>query len=82
VGRKCVCNGLVATVGMPQLRPGEDEELALLTAGNAVVNVAQFLRPGFDSYSAADVIAQLLDDLPKGGGKGGREENLTAVAGR
>jgi NAD(P)H-dependent flavin oxidoreductase YrpB (nitropropane dioxygenase family) len=59
-GRKCVCNGLVSTVGMPQIRPGDDEELALLTAGNEVANVAQFLKPGCDSYSAADVIAQLL----------------------
>jgi len=69
VGRKCVCNGLVATVGMPQLRPGDDEELGLLTAGNEVANVAQFLRPGCDSYSAADVIAQLLDGMPSGKGK-------------
>lgn len=67
LGRKCVCNGLVATVGMPQLRPGDGEELALLTAGNEVANVAQFLKPGFDSYSAADVITQLLDGLPRDG---------------
>ena len=59
-GRKCVCNGLVGTVGMPQVRKGDDEELALLTAGNEVSNVAQFLKPGCDTYSAADVIEQLL----------------------
>lgn len=62
VGRKCVCNGLVGTVGMPQIRPGEDEELALLTAGNEVACVAQFLKPGCDTYTAAEVIAQLLAD--------------------
>lgn len=67
VGRKCVCNGLVATVGMPQLRPGDDEELALLTAGNEVASVAQFLKPGSDSYSAADVIALLLNGVPDAG---------------
>jgi NAD(P)H-dependent flavin oxidoreductase YrpB (nitropropane dioxygenase family) len=59
-GRKCVCNGLVGTVGMPQVRSGDDEELALLTAGNEVAHVAQFLKPGRDSYTAAEVIAQLL----------------------
>ncbi len=44
-GRKCVCNGLLATVGL-----GQDATL-----------VAEFLTPGRDSYSAADVIRRLLD---------------------
>jgi len=78
-GRKCVCNGLVATVGMPQLRAGE-EELALLTAGNEVANVAQFLKPGFDSYSAADVIAQLLDGMPQHGAGNQGAESLAGHA--
>ena len=59
-GRKCVCNGLVGTVGMPQIRPGDDGEPALLTAGNEVSNVAEFLRPGRKSYTAAEVVADLL----------------------
>ena len=61
-GRICVCNGLVSTVGMPQVRPGSDKEPALLTAGNEVAHIAQFLKPGRTSYSAADVIEQLLAD--------------------
>jgi len=60
VGRKCVCNGLPATVGLAQLRGAEKDELALLTAGNEVSNVVQFLAPGASSYTAADVIARLL----------------------
>jgi len=58
-GRVCLCNGLVATIGLAQVRaqPGPDE--ALVTAGNEVGNVAAFLRPGHDSYSAAEVIRQL-----------------------
>lgn len=60
VGRKCVCNGLIATVGMPQTREGQTIEPPLMTAGNEVANVARFLRPGCDSYSAAVVVAQLL----------------------
>lgn len=59
VGRKCVCNGLVATVGMGQSR-SEGIEPALLTAGNDVGNVAQFARPDSDSYTAAEVIQKLL----------------------
>lgn len=60
VGRKCVCNGLPATVGLAQHRPDEPVELALLTAGNDVRNIASFLPPGRDSYRAADVIERLL----------------------
>ncbi|HTX22049.1 MAG TPA: nitronate monooxygenase [Candidatus Aquilonibacter sp.] len=60
-GRKCLCNGLVANVGLPQVRSEVEEELALMTAGDDVANIAQFLKPGCDSYSAADVMARLLD---------------------
>ena len=63
-GRKCICNGLPATVGLGQVRKGKDgalsRELSLLTAGDDVAQIAQFLEPGSDSYTAADVIRQLL----------------------
>ena len=59
-GRRCVCNGLTATIGLAQVRPGEEEELPLVTAGNDVANIADFLRPGQDSYTAADVVSRLL----------------------
>jgi nitronate monooxygenase len=60
VGRKCVCNGLPATVGSAQARADGTWELPLMTAGNEVANVAQFLAPGRSSYTAAEVIAKLL----------------------
>lgn len=59
-GRQCVCNGLVATIGLAQVRPDQSLDLPLLTAGNDVAHVARFLAPGKDSYSAAEVITQLL----------------------
>jgi NAD(P)H-dependent flavin oxidoreductase YrpB (nitropropane dioxygenase family) len=59
-GRKCLCNGLVANVGLAQVRSELDQELALMTAGDDVANVAQFLKPGCDSYTAADVLHCLL----------------------
>jgi nitronate monooxygenase len=62
VGRVCVCNGLVATIGMGQVRDGR-EELPLVTSGDDVATVARFLRPGAESYTAADVIEQLLEGL-------------------
>jgi nitronate monooxygenase len=62
-GRKCICNGLPATVGIGQDRPGADPELPLVTAGDDLVNVAQFLAPGRDTYTAADVVKRLLDGV-------------------
>jgi len=62
-GRQCVCNGLTATIGLTQFRPGEEMDLPLLTAGNEVANIAAFLQPGRDSYSAAEVVARLLEKI-------------------
>ena len=63
-GRKCLCNGLVANVGLNQVRPGFEDELALMTAGDDVAQVARFLQPGEKSYTAADVVRQLLAGVP------------------
>ncbi|HLP76379.1 MAG TPA: nitronate monooxygenase, partial [Candidatus Paceibacterota bacterium] len=60
VGRKCVCNGLLATVGIGQTRSTGETELPLVTAGNDFENIVQFLKPGANSYTAADVIEALL----------------------
>ena len=59
-GRQCVCNGLVATIGLAQARPEGEADLPLITAGNDVAHVADFLRPGRESYSAAEVVSRLL----------------------
>jgi len=59
-GRECVCNSLVATIGLPQPTPGNLFDLPLVTAGNEVVNIAHFLQPGRDSYTAAEVVQLLL----------------------
>jgi nitronate monooxygenase len=58
-GRKCVCNGLLATVGLGRVRSGHEPEPALITAGNDVAQLAQFLKPNRDSYTAAEVIDYL-----------------------
>lgn len=62
-GRMCVCNGLLATVGLAQTRPGGDAEPPLLTAGNDLDRVSAFLRPDLQPYTAADVVRVLLEDL-------------------
>lgn len=58
-GRLCVCNGLLATIGLAQPRANGGEELALVTAGNDVATIADFLGPKRDSYSAAEVAQRL-----------------------
>lgn len=59
-GRKCVCNGLLATVGMGQTRAAGEVELPLVTAGNDFENIAQFLKPGAGSFTAAEVLEAIL----------------------
>ena len=59
-GRKCICNALSATVGIQQARADGIDELPLVTAGDDLAIVAQFLAPDTDSYTAADVLHRLL----------------------
>jgi NAD(P)H-dependent flavin oxidoreductase YrpB (nitropropane dioxygenase family) len=61
-GRKCLCNGLMATVGLGQLRNGETEP-PILTAGNEVADLARLLPEGQDSYRAEDVLRYLRGTL-------------------
>jgi NAD(P)H-dependent flavin oxidoreductase YrpB (nitropropane dioxygenase family) len=58
--RKCVCNGLMATIGLEQTRSDLDVELPLVTAGNDVADIARFLKSNRNSYTAADVIEYLI----------------------
>jgi len=59
-GRKCICNGLLSTIGLGQIQPGGYHEPALLTAGDDVKELARFLPAEQETYSAADVIRHLL----------------------
>ena len=63
-GRQCVCNGLTATIGLGQFRPSAEPDLPLITAGNEVAHIADFLQAGRASYSAAEVISHLLEKAP------------------
>ena len=58
-GRKCICNGLLSTVGLPQVRHGLVEP-ALLTAGDDVVHLDRYMAPGANSDSAREVIETIL----------------------
>ncbi len=61
VGRECVCNGLVATIGLAQVDPENGFSRPLVTAGNEIKNIGRFLKPGRDSYTAAEVVSVLLE---------------------
>lgn len=61
IGRKCICNALFGTIGLPQIDKAGVVEPAILTAGSSPIELAMFLPPGADHYSAKDVIAKLLE---------------------
>lgn len=58
-GRMCLCNGLFATAGHPQIRRDGRPELPIVTSGTEVAALADLSPDGAD-YSAVDVIAYLL----------------------
>jgi nitronate monooxygenase len=60
VGRKCLCNGLVANIGMPQVLPGGARDLPLLTLGDDYPNVVRYLSDGQSDFTAADVVRHVL----------------------
>jgi nitronate monooxygenase len=63
VGRKCLCNALMANIGHGQTRKDGVVEPPLVTTGDDLNTIAQFLQPGEDSYGAADVVRSLLSAL-------------------
>jgi nitronate monooxygenase len=61
IGRKCVCNGLMANIGLGQIRKRSGEENVLVTCGDEVAEISKFLpTPEATSYSAKHVLDFLL----------------------
>jgi nitronate monooxygenase len=62
LGRKCICNSLLANIGQPQVRWDGHIEEGLVTAGDDLAGITRFLLPtGSTAYNAADVIAMLCN---------------------
>ncbi len=59
-GRKCLCNALVANIGMPQRLADGSTELPLVTLGDDFENVGRFCPAGQTDFSAADVVRHIL----------------------
>ncbi|MCA9914495.1 MAG: nitronate monooxygenase [Anaerolineae bacterium] len=58
-GRVCLCNQLGSAAGFHQLRKGEYEEPAIITSGDDLPNITQFIPEGQDHYSVKDVLTEL-----------------------
>lgn len=61
IGRKCLCNALLATVGLPQIRKDESVESGIVTSGDDLTEIARFLPSDSLTYTAADVIAKMTE---------------------
>lgn len=68
IGRRCLCNALLANTGHGQLRADGSIEAPLITAGDQARELGAFLG-GRESYSADDVLRYLLS-----GAAGGRPD--------
>ncbi|MCX6998609.1 MAG: nitronate monooxygenase [Kiritimatiellaeota bacterium] len=59
-GRKCLCNALVANVGLSQKLADGTEERPLITLGDDFAGIGRFCSLAKPDYTAADVIRTLL----------------------
>ncbi|MER5811087.1 nitronate monooxygenase [Streptomyces sp. NPDC002033] len=57
-GKRCLCNGLLATIGLAQRRPGGRTEPPLVTIGKDLSFLPR-LSPDASPYTAADVVEWL-----------------------
>jgi len=61
-GRKCLCNALMANIGIGQTQANDYHELPLITAGDDLIHIQKYIKPNHHSYRAQDVISYLLGD--------------------
>ncbi len=57
--RRCLCNGLLATCGHPQVQKDGTVEPPIVTSGDDLFRLAKLLPAGRDDYGADDVIRYL-----------------------
>ncbi|MEX2133023.1 MAG: nitronate monooxygenase, partial [Acidimicrobiia bacterium] len=60
VGRKCLCNALMANIGLGQIIGSGGPEPPLVTSGDDVASIRRVLPVGSSSYTAAHVVDYLL----------------------
>lgn len=62
IGRKCLCNTLMANIGMAQRMKSGSLEQALITTGDDLMHLDRFASLAHPDYTAADVVRILLAD--------------------
>jgi NAD(P)H-dependent flavin oxidoreductase YrpB (nitropropane dioxygenase family) len=65
VDRKCLCNALMACIGLPQQRDNGVLEPPLVTSGDDLAQLGRFLQ-GRTRYTAEDVVEYLTSGVPVG----------------
>lgn len=65
VQQHCLCNAVLASLGLGQRRLEEALERPLAPAGEELEALAQFVAPGRNQFEAADVVATLLASRPE-----------------
>jgi NAD(P)H-dependent flavin oxidoreductase YrpB (nitropropane dioxygenase family) len=59
-GRKCLCNGLMANIGLPQVRKDGYEEAPIVTLGSDIEGAKVLLKSHPEGYGADDAVKWLL----------------------
>jgi len=59
-GRKCLCNALLANVGLGQHQSDGYDEVPLLTSGDDLSSIRHFLKEGGLTYGAKQVVSYLI----------------------
>jgi nitronate monooxygenase len=65
VGRKCLCNALMANIGHGQRRAEGVDERPLITSGDELKNIRRFIGSDRSGYTAGEVIDYLLSAMPR-----------------
>lgn len=60
-GRKCLCNGLMANIGLPQVRKDGYVEASIVTLGSDIEGAKELLAQHSNGYGADQAIDWLLD---------------------
>jgi NAD(P)H-dependent flavin oxidoreductase YrpB (nitropropane dioxygenase family) len=59
-GRKCLCNGLLATIGLGQRRGKSYDEPPIVTSGDDLMRLSALVPGAGGAYSALDVLREIL----------------------
>jgi hypothetical protein len=63
VGRKCLCNGLMASIGLGQIRPDGYEEPRLVTMGSDLSGAKELIKKHPHGWTATQAIEYMLSAI-------------------